>query len=169
MAKRIKLRAVKESEKQELERLSRSRTAPQRQVERAKIVLGWLAGKKAEEIAEQVGRSTATVYNQVNAFNARGMAFVDDILRCGRPPTYNETQRGEMVLAAKTHPQQLKLPFGHWTLDRLVEYVNKQLDIPISRSQLGEILTQEGLKWYQEKTYFPDSPDPQFVEKRGRL
>jgi len=49
----------------------------------------------------------------------------------------------------------------------LVEYFNKQLDIPISRSQLGEILTQEGLKWYQEKTYFTESPDPQFVEKRG--
>jgi transposase len=72
-----------------------------------------------------------------------------------------------MVLVAKTHPQQLGLPFGHWTLDRLVEYVNKQLNIPVSRSQLGDILTQEGLKWYQEKTYFTESPDPQFVEKGG--
>lgn len=168
MATRIKLRAISESEKQELERLSRSRTAPQRQVERARIVLGWLAGEKADAIAECVGRSTATVYNQVNAFNWRGMDFLDDVPRSGRPHTYDERQRGEMVLAAKTPPQQLDLPFGHWTLDRLVEYVNKQLDIPISRSQLGEILTQEGLKWYQEKTYFTESPDPQFVEKRGR-
>jgi transposase len=104
----------------------------------------------------------------MNAFNARGMDFLDDIRRSGRPHTYHETQRGEMVLAAKTHPQQLGLSFGHWTLDRLVEYVNKQLNIPVSRSQLGDILTQEGLKWYQEKTYFTESPDPQFVEKRGR-
>jgi transposase len=168
MAKRIKLRSVSESEKKELERLSRSRTAPQRQVERAKIVTGWLAGEKAEAIADQVGRSTATVYNQVNAFIARGMDFLDDIPRSGRPQTYTETQRGDMVVAAKTHPQQLDLPFGHWTLDRLVEYVNKQLGIPISRSQLGAILTQEGLKWYQEQPYFTESPDPQFVAKRGR-
>ena len=54
-------------------------------------------------------------------------------------------------------------------LDRLVEYVNTVLTIPISRSQLADVLTQEGLKWYQEKTYFGESPDPQFVEKRGRL
>ena len=168
MAKRLKVRAISESEKQELERLSRSRTAPQRQVERAKIVLGWLAGETAEAIAEHVGRSTATVYNQMKAFNARGLDFLDDRRRSGRPRTYTETQRGEMVLAAKTHPQQLGLPFGHWTLDRLVEYVNMQLNIPVSRSQLGDILTQEGLKWYQEKTYFTQSPDPQFVEKRGR-
>lgn len=168
MVKRIKLRAISESDKQELERLSRSRTAPQRHVERAKIVLGWLAEQPAETIADQVGRSTATVYHQVNAFKARGMDFLDDIRRSGRPHIYNETQRGEMVEAAKTHPQRLGLPFGHWTLDRLIEYVNKQLNIPVSRSQLGEILTREGLKWYQEKTYFTESPDPQFVEKRGR-
>lgn len=72
-------------------------------------------------------------------------------------------------MTAKTKPEQLGQEFGHWTLDRLVEYVNTKLSIPISRSQLAEVLTQEGLKWYQEKTYFSASPDPQFVEKRGRL
>jgi hypothetical protein len=50
-----------------------------------------------------------------------------------------------------------------------VDYVNRVLSILISRSQLADVLTQEGLKWYQEKTYFTESPDPQFVEKRGRL
>ena len=72
-----------------------------------------------------------------------------------------------MVVTAKTHPQQLGMGLGHWTLDTLIVYVNEHLDIPISRSQLAEVLKQEGLKWYQEKTYFSESPDPQFVEKRG--
>ena len=72
-------------------------------------------------------------------------------------------------MTAKTKPETLGLDFGHWTLDRLVEYVNTVVTIPISRSQLADVLTQEGLKWYQEKTYFGESPDPQFVEKRGRL
>ena len=61
------------------------------------------------------------------------------------------------------------MPYSQWTLDRLVEYVHQHLALPISRSQLGAILEQEGLKWYQEKTYFTESPDPQFAEKRGRL
>jgi hypothetical protein len=53
------------------------------------------------------------------------------------------------------------------TLNTLVVYVNEQLHIPISRSQLAEVLKQEGLRWYQEKTYFFESPDPQFVKKGG--
>lgn len=169
MAKAVKLRAVNEGEKRELERLSRSRTAAQRQVERAQIILGWLAGQLPAVTAEQVGCHITTVYYQLHQFNARGFAFLDDAPRSGRPLHYDEQQRGQLVVTAKTKPETLGLAFGHWTLDRLVEYANTVLKIPISRSQLAEVLTQEGLKWYQEKTYFSDSPDPQFVEKRGRL
>jgi transposase len=82
--------------------------------------------------------------------------------------TYSEEERGRMVVTAKTRPSLWGLEYSHWTLDRLVEYVNQVLNVPISRSQLGEILRLEGLKWYQEQTYFTASPDPQFAEKRGR-
>jgi transposase len=157
------------NEQAKLKQLSRSRTAPKRQVERAQIILGWLAQHRPEVIAQDVGCTVATVYYQLHQFNARGLDFLEDAPRSGRPLQYNEQQRGQMVLTAKTKPEQLGLEFGHWTLDRLVDYVNTVLGIAISRSQLGEVLTQEGLKWYQEKTYFSESPDPQFVEKRGLL
>lgn len=169
MPKKLKLRAFKEGEEQKLHQLSRSRTAPRRAVERAQIVLLWSEGKRVEDIAQEVGRTQATVYYQVHQFNKRGLAFVEDLAREGRPLVYNEQQRGEIVKVAKTNPQYLELEFGHWTLDLLVTYVNQTLGIAISRSQLGDVLKQEGLKWYQEKTYFSESPDPQFVEKRGRL
>jgi len=169
MPKVVTLRSVSESEKRELERLSRSRTAARRQVERAQIILGWLAGQAPAITAEQVGCHITTVYYQLHQFNARGLAFLEDAPRSGRPLHYDEQQRGQLVVTAKTKPETLGLAFGHWTLDRLVEYANTVLSIPISRSQLADVLTQEGLKWYQEKTYFSDSPDPQFVEKRGRL
>jgi transposase len=169
MPKTVALRTVSEDEKRELERLSRSRTAAQRHVERAQIILGWLAGQTAAITAGQVGCTVNTVYNQLHQFNHRGLAFLDDAPRSGRPLQYDQQQRGQLVMTAKTKPETLGLAFGHWTLDRLVEYVNRVLGIPISRSQLADVLTQEGLKWYQEKTYFSQSPDPQFVEKRGRL
>lgn len=169
MPKTVRLGAISEDEKRELERVSRSRTAAQRHVERAQIILGWLAGQQPAVTAEQVGCTVNTVYNQLHQFNARGLAFLDDAPRTGRPLRYAEQQRGHLVVTAKTKPETLGLDFGHWTLDRLVEYVNTVLTIPISRSQLADVLTQEGLKWYQEKTYFSESPDPQFVEKRGRL
>lgn len=167
MPKKLSLRDFKEGEEDKLRQISRSRTASQRAVERAKIVLLFREGKRVEEIAQEIGRTGATVYYQVHQFNDRGLAFVDDLPREGRPLVYNESQRGAIVKTAKTNPQQLNLEFGHWTLDVLVEYVNQTLKIGISRSQLGDVLTQEGLRWYQEKTYFSESPDPQFVEKRG--
>lgn len=169
MPKRVQVREVSEEEREQLERLSRSRTAPQRHVERARIILGLLAGQKVEEVAAAVGRSSVTVYNQLHAFNRRGMDFVEDLPRAGRRQTYDERQRGEIIATARTHPHTLGLPFGHWTLDRLVVYVNQALGIPISRSQLGAVLRAEGLKWYEEKTYFTQRPDPQFAQKRGRL
>ncbi len=169
MPKAVELRSVSDTEKRELERVSRSRTAPQRHVERAQIILGWLAEQRPKVIAEQVGCNITTVYYQLHQFNGRGLAFVDDEPRSGRPIRYDERQRGQIVMTAKTKPEQLGLEFGHWTLDRLVAHVNTVLGIPISRSQIAEVLTQEGLRWYQEKTYFSESPDPQFVEKRGRL
>lgn len=168
MPKKLLLRAFKEGEEAKLRQISRSRTAPQRAVERAQIILMFQEGKRVEDIAQHIGRTGATVYYQVHQFNDRGLAFVEDLPREGRPLVYNEQQRGEIVKAAKTNPQHLNLEFGHWTLDLLVAYVNHELKIAISRSQLGDVLKQEGLRWYQEKTYFSESPDPQFVEKRGQ-
>ena len=168
MPRKLQLRAFKDGEEEKLRQMSRSRTAAQRAVERAQIILLFQEGKRAEDIAQEIGRTIATVYYQVHQFNERGLDFLEDRRREGRPLTYDEQQRGEMVKTAKTNPQQLGLELGHWTLDLLVEYVNQELEIGISRSQLGDVLTQEGLRWYQEKTYFSESPDPQFVEKRGQ-
>ncbi|NJO84689.1 MAG: helix-turn-helix domain-containing protein, partial [Blastochloris sp.] len=132
---------MSEEEQCEPERLSRSHKAERRQVGRAQIILGWLARQRADETARQVGCNVVTVYYQLHQFNARGMAFVEDAPRSGRPRRYDEQQRGQLVLAAKTKPEQLGLPYGHWTLDRLVAYVQGTLHIAISRSQLAEVLT----------------------------
>lgn len=168
MPKRVKLRPVTDEERAELEQMRRSRKAEQRRVERARIILGLADGRSPSEVAAEVGRSVPTIYERLHRFNEEGLNSLADGPRSGRPMTYSEEERGRMVVTAKTRPQMLGLEYGHWTLDRLVEYVKHRLSIPISRSQLGEILHLEGLKWYQEKTYFTESPDPQFAQKRGR-
>ena len=169
MARQLQLREMSAEEHEALERIRRSRTAPQRQVERARIILAVAEGEPVVTLAHQVGRSLATIYNQVHQFNQRGLAFMKDLPRSGRPETYPEEERGQIIITAKTHPQQLQQSFGYWTLDRLVKYVNEHLHIPISRSQIANVLEAEGVRWYQEKTYFTERPDPQFAQKRGRL
>lgn len=167
MPKKLQLRPLTEDENQALQRISRSRTEEVRRVERARILLALGAQERVAAIAERYQRSLPMIYQLLHRFNALGLLALDDAPKSGRPQTYSEEQRGQLLAVAQTHPQQLSLSFGHWTLDRLVSYAHERLGITISRSQLGLILQQEGLRWYQEKTYFTERPDPQFAEKRG--
>lgn len=161
--------AISEAERQALKQVSRSRKSATRQVERARTLLALADGKPVKAIAQQQGCSLGAVYKRRTQFEHRRLDSLNDDVRQGRPQVYDEQQRGQLVATAKTQPQHLGLPFSHWTLDRLVRYAHQQLGIPISRAQLGAVLVSEGLKWYQEKIYFTERPDPQFAEKRGRL
>jgi transposase len=167
MPKKIELRPLTEEEREIVEKLIKSQTAPAIEVERAKTI--WLAqaGEKVQSIGKKQERTQATIYRRIKRFNELGLKSLADETRSGRPTTYTEEERGQMIAAARTHPQKAGRPYSHWTLSRLVEYVNQELNIPISRAQLARILEEEGLRWYQEQTYFTERPDPQFVEKRG--
>ena len=167
MPKKLQLREITSDEYQELQRISRSRTEEVRRVERARILLALGAQERVATIAERYQRSLPMIYQVLHRFNESGLAALEDAPKSGRPQTYSEAQRGQLIATARTHPQQLELSFGHWTLDRLVHYAHEQLGITISRSQLGLILQQEGLRWYQEKMDFTERPEPQFAEKRG--
>jgi transposase len=167
MRNKIKLRPLTEEERETVEKLIKSQTASAIEVERAKTI--WLAqaGERIPVISQKQERTQATIYRRIKRFNELGLKSLTDEARPGRPTTYTEEERGQMIAAARTHPQKAGRPYSHWTLSRLVEYVNRELGIPISRAQLARILEEEGLRWYQEQTYFTERPDPQFVEKRG--
>jgi len=168
MAKRRKLRAMTEGERAELEGLSQSRTAEYRLVERAKAMLAIDGGESGHQVAQRLQREPDTIYAWMDRFEAQGVAGLRDLARPGRPAEYDEQQRGECIATARTAPQVLGLPFGHWSLDRLVAYIQEHLGIAISRAQLARVLEVEGLRWYQEQTYFSERPDPQYAQKRGR-
>lgn len=168
MPKRIELRPLTTEERKELEQLSRSQSAEHRLVERARIILSADSGEKAPSIARRIGVTPPTVYSRLKRFQTEGVAALHDMEKTGRQPTYSEGERGVMIAVARTHPDALDLPFGYWSLDRLVDYLSNKHGIGISRVQLSRILKAEGLRWYQEKVYFSERPDPQFAEKRGQ-
>lgn len=165
MAARVTLRPVTADEQQALVELLRSRTAPVRLVERARIVQAAAEGRSAPAIAAALGCSRPTAYAWIRRFNEQGLAGLQGRPRAGRPPTYTPEQRAEVVAAALTEPKDLGLPFGCWTLDRLQAYRNEQKGIPIKRSRIDEILVGEGLRWRHQETWFGERVDPQFAEK----
>lgn len=168
MPKRIIWRPLTIEERQELEKLSRSKAAEHRLVQRAQFILAVHTGETIPHIAQRLGVTPATLYTRLKRFEVEGLKSLQDRERGGRKPIYTEAERGTMIATARTHPDQLGQAFGTWTLDRLVAYLRKAHDIGVSRAQLARILKEEGLRWYQEKVYFTERPDPHFAEKRGR-
>jgi transposase len=132
------------------------------------MILWYQEGQKPVDIAAKLDRTAAAVYSRLKRFDLEGMSGLEDKPKSGRKPTYTETERGQVIALARTDPQKLELPFGHWTLDRLVAYLRENDQVNISRAQLARVLKAERLRWYQEQVYFTERPDPQFVEKRGR-
>jgi transposase len=163
----LALRPLTREEEAAVDRLARSRTAPARAVERARIV--WLAhqGRRVPAIAREVGVGEQTARRWLARFAERGLDGLRDAARAGRPPTFTPEEVGEVVAASLTKPGDLGLPFASWTLDRLAAYLTEERGIAIKRSRIAEILVAEGLRWRQQETWFGARPDPAFAEKRG--
>lgn len=167
MPKVLRLRRLSADEEQEIGGLTRSRTAPVRLVERARIIARAQQGARVPAIAAEVGVSEPVVRRWLERFNVQGVAGLADAPRSGRPATYPPEAVGELIAASLTDPQALGLPFASWTLDRLAAYLHEGKGIAMKRSRIGAILQAEGLRWRQQETWFGERPDPAFAEKRG--
>jgi transposase len=161
------LRALTAEERSAVETLARSRTAPARQVERARVVPRASRGETPPGIAAALGLSAETARRRIRRFNAEGLAAFDDHRRSGRPSTYSADEVAAVIAAALTSPGRLGLPFASWTLDRLATYLREHKGIAMRRSRIDEILLKEGLRWRRQETWFGERVDPEFAAKRG--
>ena len=162
------LREVDAAERGDVEKLAHSRKAEARLVERAAVVWRCLQGQPTGAIAAELKLDRRTVQQWLRRFDAGGLAALEDAPRSGRPATYSPEERAEVVAAALHRPQELNLPFGCWSLDRLTAYLNEHKQIAIKRSRVGEILLQEGLRWRKQETWFStERVDPDFAKKKG--
>ncbi len=164
----LRARFPSADEAEAIERLARSRTAPARTVERARIVLS-RDGDSVAEIAEKLVICPDTVRRWLHRFDRQGVDGLADRPRTGRPPTSTAAEVGDVMATSLTQPADLGLPFGSWTLDRLAAYLTEERDLPVKRSRISESLIAEGLRWREEETWFGERPDPAFAEKRGPL
>lgn len=184
----LRLREMTPDEIETISRLRQSRTASARLVERARMIGLPRQGLSAPAIAKAVGVEAHPVRLWLRRFNAAGLDGLRDAPRPGPPATYTPEEVGEVLAAALTNPQRLRLPFACWTLDRLEAYLNEEKGLPIKRSRIDELLIAEGLRWRTQETLFgerasvepgPDQQatptpikkerevDPAFAPKRG--
>jgi transposase len=150
-----------------VEVLARSRTAPARRVERARLIRRAGRGETPPIIAAALGLDAETVRRRIRRFNAEGLAALEERHRSGRPATYSPDEVAAVLAAALTAPRRLGLPFASWTLDRLAAYLLEHKGVAMRRSRIDEVLLAEGLRWRRQETWFGARVAPEFGEKRA--
>lgn len=139
-----------------LERWSRGRSTPSRLVMRAKIVLAAAAGKRNDQIAEELATRPRTVGVWRKRFAAARLAgIVKDAPRGGRPSAQRDAQARRIVAATtQTKPTAAT----HWSTRTLAEHLH------VSPSMVQRVWKANGLQPHRSQT-FKLSNDRQFVAK----
>jgi transposase len=164
----VRVRPLTDDEYQLLKRQAASRKLAVGRVKRAQVVLLSNQGYRAQEIAERLAMCERTARTWINRFTRLGIPGLEEGPRSGRPPVYAPLDVGVVIETVLTRPSELDLPFGSWTLDRLVAYLGEVKGIAIKRSRISEMLRQEGLRWRHQEGWFGERIDPDFAVKRGR-
>jgi transposase len=143
----------------ELMNLARSRTAEARLVERAKIILACLDGKRNDEVSHELGVRPNTVGLWRKRFAARGMAGLRDQPRRGKKPRYGAELRLRIL-------RQLELPpppgLAGWDGSTLAAALG------VSDAAVWRVLRQEGIQLRRHRSWCV-STDPQFAAKAADI
>lgn len=132
-----KLLCTKE-QKIALNKLARSRTEQTRLVERAKIVLACLSGKRNDQIATEMKLRPNTVGIWRNRFSTQGLSGLRDQARPGKPRTYDHPALRQRILAQLEMPP----PAGMSTWDGGLLAVS----LSVSADVVWRILRKEGIQ-----------------------
>jgi transposase len=154
----IRCTQLRRGDRETLEQLVRSRTASQRVVERAKIVLASADGASGNEIAERLELSRPTISRWLDRYDEAGVSgLMRDRPGRGRPPTLGPEFEAEVVrrtIETKPPPEVAT----HWSTRLMAE------EFGVSQTTIWRIWRAHGLKPHRVER-FKLSTDPQFVEK----
>lgn len=156
MAKPARSIRLRRGDRRTLQSMIRTRTTPQRLVERARIVLGAAEGKAGHVIAQEVGVSRPTVQRWLDRYEADGIdALREDRPRSGRPKKLTPAQEEELVHRTLTTSP----PSGtHWSTRLMAKETGLQPTL------VARIWRAHGIRPHRVR-YFKLSTDPHFVEK----
>jgi transposase len=142
-------------ERKALESLANSRTAPYRQVQRARLVLLAAEGMANTAIAQEVGLSRTMVVQWRQRFIAQRLTGLGDRPRPGKPKQYSDADRLRVI---ETACSQKPRGESHWSVRSLAKATG------VGRDTVHRILRQASLKPHRVET-FSRSPDPDFAAK----
>ena len=167
-SRRAKLVMSNENRSQ-LERLARSRVAPQREVQRAIILLGYHAGETVASISRRVGMTRLSVSKWVAKALAVGpMAALKDNYHRPKEPVIGDAAKAWVVHVACSKPKDMGYAAELWTRQALAKHIREhaqQAGFPAlsqaAKATVHRILAEQPL--HPEKVkYYLERRDPNF-------
>src|SRR5882757_7685747 len=92
------------ADRSELERLAGSRTESKQMIERARIILGCLAGQRVKEVARVCHTRPNTIIKWRQRFAQHGLAGLRDAPRPGAKPLYGADFRNRVLSLLEKPP-----------------------------------------------------------------
>lgn len=159
-------------EQKQLETLSQSRTAPIREVQRARILLAYARGTRLRTIAMEVGVSRMTVDKCLDKALSMGVAAgLSDLYHRPKEPVITPDAKAWVVSLACTPPKDLGMAAELWTRSALADYVRSHAQeaghpclAKAAKATVHRILEGQTLKPHKI-TYTLERKDPEFDRK----
>ena len=147
------------ADRQELERLARSRTSAKQMVERTQMVLGCLDGKRVKDVALECDTCPNTIIKWCQRFAKGGLAGLHDIQRSGSKPIYGTDFRNQVLALLETPP-----PLGQSSWDGPA--VATALDGSVHA--VWRVLRREGICLQRQRSWCV-STDKEFTAKAADI
>jgi transposase len=174
MSERVKVRRLSDEEGRQLQRIVR-RGGGKTMVSvvryrRAMVVLASAGGNTVEVIARLVQTSPDRVREMIHRFNEMGMRSLDPKWAGGRPRRITTEDEAFIVETAKARPEKASMPFTHWSLRKLRDYLatNPVRRVGISKERLRQVLDDHHVTFQRTKTW-KESNDPLKEQKLDRI
>lgn len=158
-------------EKQQLETLAASRTAPLREVQRAKLLLGYHAGQSFSALGRSLRITRRIVYKHVDRALAAGVAVALRDHPHGSAPTITPEAKAWVLALACTKPKDHGYAAELWTRSALAQHIRQQAEAVghpslarAVKSTVHVILRDAPVRPHKVQ-YYMERRDPEFDRK----
>lgn len=174
MARKTKRAALMLTQEQRvmLTELAGSRTAPVREVERAKVLLGYADGASITDLMRRVGVGRPMIYKSIDKALAAGVsAGLKDAYHRPHEPEITDEAKAWVVSIACTKPKDHGLAAELWSISALARFVSERAEAAghprlaqAGKSTVWRILNEHDIKPHKIR-YYLERRDPEFDRK----
>jgi len=155
-----------------LKELAGSRTAPAREVERAKVLLGYAGGTSITELQRQLGVGRPMIYKCVDKALAAGVQMgLKDKYHRPHEPEITDEAKAWVVSVVCTKPKDHGLAAELWSISALARFFSEQAEgagfprlANAGKSTVWRILDDIDIKPHKIR-YYLEKRDPEFERK----